>query len=340
MTSQNETIETWTLSNASGMRIKIIAYGGIITELHVPDRNDHFDDVVLGFKTPSDYLKKHPFFGTITGRVAGRLTAGKFTLEGQSYELALTDAPNHIHGGKVGLDKRIWTLKSKMEQGDRLSSITLEYQSPDGEEGYPGNLNISVRYSLNEDNALIIGYEATTDKATPLSLTNHSYFNLSGEGSGTIQEHRLQIMADTYIPTDDNMTLQGYAKSVDGMPNDFRQPQLLKERIPHLHKQHGDDYLIRESKDTQTVHVAQLQDPKSGRVMDVFTTEPHLQFYTGRFLDGSLIGKSGKAYGPHAGLCLECQNYPDGVNTPELGNIILRANETYHQKTIYQFSTD
>lgn len=340
MNNQNTEIESWTLSNSAGMRAKIIAIGGIVSELHVPDRDGKLSDVVLGFSKPSDYLNEHPFFGAITGRVAGRLTHGKFTLEGKAYEMEINNAPNHLHGGSNALDKKIWALKSKTENNGHLTSISLNYLSPDGEEGYPGNLDITVTYSVTEDNALVIDYHATTDKATPISLTNHSYFNLSGENSGDIQKHQLQIHTEHYVPADEDMTLQNTLKSVDGSANDFRTAQTLEDRIPHLHKEHGDNYVFGQFRDSEVKPIAKLHDPASGRTMEVLSTEPHLQFYTGKFLETTLIGKSGQAYGPFSGLCLECQNYPDGANAPELGNTILQVGETYEQKTIYRFSND
>jgi aldose 1-epimerase len=327
-----EPVFEYTLANAHGMALKIINYGGIITQLHVPDRGGRVADVVLGFDNLEQYLAGHPHFGCITGRVAGRVTGGRFSLDGVKYQLAINDPPNHLHGGSMGFDKRLWTAEAPSgEQG--AARVTLRYFSPDGEEGYPGNVRVSVVYTLTESNALAIEYTATTDKATPLSLTNHSYFNLGGEGSGSIVDHQLRIYAGEYAPADDSMTLLDRRERVAGQANDFGRPQRIGDALPGLWKRHGDHYFLRRDR------AARLTDPRSGRVMTVSTTEPCLQFYTGVSLDGTQIGKSGRAYGPHAGLCLECQGYPNGVNEPKLGDIVLRPGSTYQQKTVYAFSS-
>lgn len=333
-----ETVDEYTLINAQGLKLKFITYGGIINELHVPDRHGVKGDVVLGFNDLERYLGSHPYFGAITGRVAGRITGGRFTLEGRSYQLLVNDPPNHLHGGALGFDKRLWTAEVVTDTAE-LDSVKLTCHSPDGEEGYPGNLDIAVTYSLSDANEVIIRYEAVTDQATPLSLTNHSYFNLAGEGNGTIEHHRLQISSAEIALTDSQMTLLGDRAPVAGQPNDFNRPKQLVDALPHLLNSHGDNYLIPRADKKSLQPVARLEDFASGRLMEVLTTEDCLQLYTGAYLDGSLAGKSGRTYPRFGGLCLECQGYPDGMNHPELGDIILQPGEVYRQTTIYRFKT-
>jgi aldose 1-epimerase len=331
-----ERVDEFTLRNSKGMTVRVITYGGITTELHVPDRHGQFADVVLGFDNLEQYLAGHPHFGCITGRIAGRLTHGKFSLDGKSYRLAINNEPNHLHGGFRGLDKRVWKARTSTDT-EGTSKLHLSYLSPDGEEGYPGNLSIAVIYSLTEANELIVDYEATTDKATPVSLTNHSYFNFAGEGSGRIDDHVLQIFSDEICPADEKMTLLDRRVPVAGRANDFTKPTRVGDAIPALWGHHGDNYFVRPVK-TGLAPVAKLTEPASGRTMFISSTEPCLQFYTGAYIDSKLIGKSRRNYGPFAGLCLECQRYPNGINKPELGDIVLRPSETYRQTTIHAFS--
>jgi aldose 1-epimerase len=328
-----EAVEAWTIANA-GITLKVITYGGIITELHVPDAKGVVADVVLGFSKLESYLAAHPYFGCITGRVAGRITGGTFTLDSRKHQLAINDPPNHLHGGLRGLDKRLW----KAESAGR-ASVRLTYLSPNGEEGYPGNVHLAVTYSLTEDRALRIDYEATTDQTTPLSLTNHSYFNLAGEGNGTILEHQLEIFTEHYVPTDEFGTLLGVGEPVDGRGCDFRKPRRIGDALPAIARQHGDNYLFQTQNNQTLNRVARVFDPASGRMMEVLSTERCLQFYSGLYLDGTLTGKSGRSYARHAALCLEAQGYPDGINTPALGDITLRPGQTYRQTTVYRFST-
>ena len=326
-----ETVEKYIIANHAGMSVSILTYGGIIQSLSVPDREGNLTDVVLGFGDFDSYLKEHPYFGCITGRVAGRISGGKFLLEGREYNLAINNSPNHLHGGLIGLDKRMWKAEILRD------GITLRYHSPDGEEGYPGNLDIAVTYRLSADNELLIESEVVSDQLTPVSLTNHSYFNLSGEGSGSIEDHVLEIFADEFVPTDNDLTLSGQRHSVTGLPNDLREARRLSDVIPKLHLQHGDNYLLKPSEHNELTTIVRVTDPASGRQMLTQTNESNLQFYTGFFLDGSLIGKSGKAYGPLAGLCLECQGYPDGVAHPELGDILVRPGSPQRRLTKYAF---
>jgi len=331
-----ETVEEFALTNARGMTLKLITYGGTITELHVPDRRGMTADVVLGFNDLAGYLGSHPYFGCIAGRVSGRITSGKFTLDGRNYQLLVNDPPNHLHGGVTGFDKRLWHAQVIKDSKDAVG-VHLKYRSPDGEEGYPGNVDVTLTYFLDQENEVCICYTAVTDQPTPLSLTNHSYFNLAGEGSGTIENHLLQVSSSEISQTDAQMTLLGARSPVKGKANDFRRPTRLGDAIPGLLNSHGDNYLLAQPA-RKFEHAARLEDPTSGRVMEVLTTENCLQVYTGVSLDGSLVGKSGRPYPKFGGLCLECQGYPDGVNHPEMGDIILRPGEVYHQTTVYRFS--
>lgn len=332
-----EQIREFTLQNPRGMIARVIEYGATLTELQVPDAHGQMADVVLGFKDLDGYLGRHPFFGGTIGRVAGRITGGKFLLEGRSHTLCLNDPPNHLHGGHAGFDKRVWSGRA-VADAPHADSIKLSRRSPDGEEGYPGNVEATVTYSLTAKNELVIQYEAATDRATPLSLTHHSYFNLSGEGAGNMANHHLQIHADAITATDAAMTQLGRAEPVAGKPNDLNQPRRLGDVIPKLLNQHGDNYLLRRSRSSALMPAARLWDADSGRVMEVLTTESCLQLYSAAVLDGTLRGKSGRPYPQFAGLCLECQGYPDGGNTPELGDIILRPGGAYRQTTIYRFT--
>jgi aldose 1-epimerase len=332
-----EQIDEYTLTNAKGLSLKVITYGGIVTQLHVPDQRGRLDDVVLGFDRLEPYLAGHPYFGCITGRVAGRVTGGKFSLGGKDYTLAINDPPNHLHGGRTGFDKRVWRVESVTEE-KRGARLTLGYHSPDGEEGYPGNVRLKVSYQLAEANAFVVEYEAVTDRATPLNLTNHSYFNLAGAGNGEIDNHILMIAADDYAPTDEAMTLLGRRESVIGRTNDFRRARRIGDALPGLWQNHGDLYFIWPEEDFALAPAAVVHDPCSGREMTILSTEPCVQLYTGVALDGTLLGKGGRHYGRHAGFCLECQGYPNGVNEPQLGNIVLEPGATYRQTTVYEFS--
>jgi len=286
-------IELYTLSNGNGMTLKAMTFGGIVTELRVPwEKNKPPVDIVLGFNSLANYLAGHPFFGAITGRVAGRLTAGTFTLDGKIYQLALNDPPNHLHGGVVGFDKRVWHAEIVEDTADS-SSVRFTYTSLAGEEGYPGQVEVAVTYTLTGDNQFVVNQEATTTESTPLSLTHHSYFNLAGEGQGTIEDHVLQIFSDQFVPADEAMTLSGKLASVTGQGNDFTSPTKVGDAIPHLWKKHGDTYKIKRQSPDALEPAAKLSLPAMGRVMEVLTTESWIQFYTGVSLDGSLVGKTG-----------------------------------------------
>jgi aldose 1-epimerase len=340
--STGKSVEAWTLTGRGGLVLEAITYGGIVTRVLAPDRNGRLDDVVLGFNDLDSYLAGHPYFGAITGRVSGRITGAEFNLEGKTYTLTSNDPPNHLHGGVQGFDQKIWNAVP-MNGPDGAPSLRLSYRSPDGEEGYPGTVNVSVTYTVTNENTYLIETEAVTDYPTPFNLSHHSYFNLAGESSGSIADHELQIHADESVTTDVHMTLLGRVESVRERENDFRRPRRVGDALPLLFKNHGDLYLIRKAVGTNLgptlVPAARLLHRGSGRVLDVFTTETHLQLYTGALLDGSLVGKSGTAYARHAGLCLECHGYPDGVNAPGLGDITLRPGQHLRRATEYTFCT-
>ena len=346
MTSKNfgtlpagETVDQYTLTNSTGASLDVITYGGIITALRMPDAKGALADVVLGYDNLEAYVARHPYFGAIIGRIAGRLTGGRLSLEGRDHQLVCNDEPNHLHGGLMGLDKRVWTAQP-VTRADRADSLRLTYHSPDGEEGYPGNVDIAITYTLTAQNELIIESEATSDRATPLSLTNHSYFNLGGEDSGSVADHQIQILAEACVPpTDEKMTLSGKRQLVAGTPSDLREPQIMGDVIAKIYLTHGDNYHLRSGSVDEPSLAARVVEPISGRVMEVSTNDTNLQFYTGTALDGTDIGKAGKPYEAHAGLCLECQGYPDGVSHPELGDILVRPGTPQRRTTIYAFST-
>lgn len=330
-------VERFTLANGKGLECDIINYGGIVTALRVPVRDGKSVDVVLGFDRLEDYLGPHPCFGTLVGRVAGRISGGRFTLDDKEYPLPINEPPNHLHGGIEGFDKKLWNIESP-EITSEEASLRLTYLSPDGEEGYPGNLLVEVTYAVTVRNELVIRYGAETDRATPLSLTNHSYFNLAGEESGDIFGQTLQVFSDEIADTDDAMTLLGTKSAVAGQGNDFNHSRLLGEAIPRLLNHHGDNHFIRRSSPGELVPAAILTDPASGLTMTALTTQECVQVFSATILDGSLTGKSGRPYEKHAGLCLECQECPGAVHTPLLGDIILRPGKRYDQTTLYRFA--
>lgn len=317
------------LQNASGASVSILNYGGIVQSVCVPDREGRLGDVVLGFPDLGSYLERHPFFGCITGRVAGRISGGRFQVDGRDYQLVVNDPPNHLHGGITGLDRRLWQAEV---DGERL---VLRYHSPDGEEGYPGAVDFTVAYGWTDGNELVIETEAVSDQPTPVSLTNHSYFNLAGEGGGSVVGHAVQILADDFVGADETMTLSGRREAVDGSPNDLRMPKVLGEVLPHLHKHHGANYLLRSLEGV--VPVARVTEPRTGRTLGVRTDESNMQLYTGSHLDGTFTGKCGRPYGKHEGICFECQGYPDGAAYPELGDIIVHPGRPQRRTTIYAF---
>jgi aldose 1-epimerase len=338
-TRDGRAVEIYTLTNAHGAEMRVITYGGIITSLKVPDRAGHFDDIVLGFDTLDGYLKDPPYFGAIVGRYGNRIAKGQFTLDGKTYKLATNNGPNHLHGGVKGFDKVLWNAVP----GDTADgvSVTLTRTSPDGEEGYPGNLQATVRYTLTDKNELAIDYRATTDKATPVNLTQHSYFNLAAD-SGDILGHELTIHGSRYTPVDDTLIPTGELAPVQGTPFDFQQAAAIGARIgaDNVQLKNGRGYdhnwvLNRTGAGLQPA--ARLVDPKSGRTLEVATTEPGLQFYSGNFLDGSITGKGGRVYKHRTGLCLETQHFPDSPNHPSFPSAILQPGQTYSSKTVFTF---
>jgi aldose 1-epimerase len=333
-TEDGISVDLYTLTNANGLKTNIITYGGIVTSLQVPDRNGKFADIVLGCDSVDDYAKRSPFFGAIIGRYANRIAKGKFTLDGVEYKLAVNNGPNHLHGGVKGFDKVVW--KAEKMQTDQGPALKLTYRSRDGEEGYPGNLSCTVTYTLSNDNELKVSYEATTDKATVINLTHHSYFNLAGHNSGDVLGHEMQIFADHFIPVDDVQIPTGEIKPVKGTPMDFTKPMAIGSRIKQVPGGYDHNYVLNSS-DGSLALAASVYEPKSGRVMEIFTTEPGVQFYTANFLDGSIKGK-GAVYNKHAGLCLEMQHFPDSPNKPDFPSVVLRPGEKYTQLTVHKFS--
>jgi aldose 1-epimerase len=333
-TGAGQDVSLYTLSNDNRMTVKIMTYGGIVTSLRVPDRRGKVDDVVLGFNTLEEYLQGNPFFGALVGRYGNRIARGQFELDGKTYQLAQNDGVNHLHGGLVGFDKVVWSA-SPIEQADEVG-VALHYISKDGEEGYPGNLAVTVRYCLNQENALQIDYEATTDQPTVVNLTHHSYFNLAGEGSGDILGHEVTIHADYFTAVDDELIPTGELRPVKGTAMDFTTPRPVGARIDEVKGGYDHNYVLNKQIG-ECALIAQVSEPGSGRVMEVWTTEPGVQFYVGNSLDGTLIGKSGRPYTQRTGLCLEAQHYPDSPNHPEFPTTRLNPGETYRQTTIYKF---
>ena len=334
-------VRAFTLTNAKGVELRALDYGGIIVSLRTPDRAGALADIVLGFDSLEGYVKSSPYFGAITGRYANRIARGQFTLDGTTYKLAVNNGPNALHGGLKGFDKVIWQTEPSADSGVRL---VFKYTSPDGEEGYPGTLRAKVTYTLTDDNELAVDYEATTDKPTPVNLTNHSYFNLAGEGSGTILGHVATIDADRYIPIDSTSIPTGQIAPVAGTPFDFRSATPIGARIDQSHPQivagRGYDHTLVLKKPATPggmVHVAHVLEPTSGRTLDVSTTEPGVQFYTGNFLDGTVVGKNGHAYPRRGGFCLETHHFPDSPNRPQFPSTILRPGETFRSRTVFSF---
>ena len=330
-------VELYTLTNGK-ITAKVMTYGAILTELIVPDRNGKAADVVLGFDSLEGYLAGHPYFGATVGRVANRVGGAKFSLDGKEYTLAANNGPNTLHGGLKGFDKVVW--KAEDASGPAGPAVKFTYRSPDGEEGFPGNLDVAVTYTVTGQDEVKIDYKATTDKATPVVLTNHSYFNLAGPASGTILDHEIQIDAQTYTPGDEGMIPTGSIAPVEGTPLDFTRSTPVGTRFDQLKAEPiGYDHNFVLDADARLPNVAaRVYDPKTGRVMEVLTTEPAIQFYTGNFLDGSVKGKGGVACKKNQALCLEAQHFPDSVHHANFPSTILRPGQTYTQTTIYRFS--
>lgn len=331
-------VKLLTLRNRAGDLLKVTTYGAMFTELHVPDRNGTRADVVLGFDTFEPYLKGHPFFGNTTGRYANRIAGARFTLDGQTYTLAANNGPNHIHGGPQGLDKQNWEAEP-LDTADG-PAVRFRHLSPDGAEGYPGNLRLAVTYTLTHDHALRLDYEATTDKPTVLNLTNHAYFNLKGAGEGDVLDHILRVDADRYTPGDAGLIPTGELRPVAGTPLDFRKPTRIGARwdqLPDSLKGYDHNFVINDWAPGRLVPCAELVDPSSGRRMSVRTTEPGVQVYSAIHLRG-VTGKGGRVYNPYGGLCLETQHFPDSPNKPQFPSTVLRPGQTFRSTTIYAFS--
>jgi aldose 1-epimerase len=331
-------VTQYTLKNKSGMLVKILDFGGIITEIHVPDRAGRFADVALGFDTLEPYLVKGPYFGALIGRYGNRIAHGRFALDGKDFVLATNDGDHHLHGGKQGFDKRLWTAAI---EGD---SLALRYRSPDGEEGYPGNLDTTVIYSLTDANEMIVRFHAVTDKATPVNLTQHSYFNLRGAGKGDILGHEMTIAADHYLPVDAGLIPLGPLAPVEGTPFDFRQAHPIGKFIGKADQQlrNGKGYdhcfvLNRAGGDRSLARAVRVREPHSGRVLELFTQEPGVQFYSGNFLDGSLHGK-GYTYAYRSGFAIEPEHFPDSPNRPAYPTTILRPGQAYETEMRFRFS--
>jgi aldose 1-epimerase len=335
----------YSLVNANGLRMDVTNYGAIVVRLFAPDRAGRLDDIVLGYNTLDEYVKATPYFGAIVGRYGNRIAGGRFTLDGRTYTLATNNTPGgmpcHLHGGNVGFDKVLWTAEALL--ADNVPGLKLRYLSKDGEEGYPGNLDVTVHYWLTNDNALRIEYRATADKATPVNLTQHSYFNLKGEGRGDILDHVLTLKASRMTPVNAGLIPTGQFLPVAGTPLDFTTPHSIGERIGAAHEQltFGGGYdhnWVLDSGGGKLAPAATVYEPLSGRMLEVHTEEPGIQFYCGNFLDGSLTGKSGRVYPFRGGFCLETQHYPDSPNQPNFPSTVLRPGKEYRTTTVYRFS--
>lgn len=332
-------VEQYTLSNATGVKVRIITYGGIITAVETPDRNGKLANITLYRDSLEDYLAGHPYFGCIVGRYANRIAKGRFVIDGVEYKLATNNGPNHLHGGIKGFDKYVW--QASPIEGDGYSGLVLKHESPDGDEGYPGKLSVTVTYTLNDQNELKIEYQATTDKPTHVNLTNHAYWNLAGAGAGDILGHVLMLNADRFLPVDDTLIPLGEPRSVKDTPMDFTMPQPIGSRIDQVEGGYDHCYILRRSPEEKLALAARVVEPKSGRTMEIRTTKPAIQFYTGNFLDGSITAAGGNiSYEKHYGFCLETEYYPDSPNRPEYPSTLLKPGETYHHITIHKFGVE
>jgi len=339
-TRDGRSIILYTLTNSHGVEVRAMNYGGIILSLRVPDRKGQLADIVLGHEKAEGYIPNPPYLGAIVGRYANRIANGTFTLDGKTYTLPKNDGPNTLHGGLTRtFDKVVWdgeTLKGK-------NAVAFSYLSKDGEEGFPGNLKVKVTYTLTESNELVIDYDATTDKATPINVSQHSYFNLKGEGNGDILDHEIMINADKFTPVDKNLIPTGELRAVKGTPFDFTTSTKIGARIEDQYEQmvlgHGYDHnFVLNRKGAGLSLAARVHEPTTGRVLEVSTTQPAVQFYTGNFLDGSVTGKEGHVYKRRYGFCLETQHYPDSPNHPDFPNAVLKPGEKFHQTTVFKFS--
>lgn len=340
-----DSIQLATLKNSQGMTVKVTNYGATVTSIMVPDRNGKLADVALGYNRVEDYMNAvdKPYFGAIVGRYGNRIAKGKFSIGNDTYKLAVNNGENHLHGGVIGFDKVVWTMQAA--QVNNGEAVKLTYLAKDKEEGYPGNLQITVTYTLTNANELKVDYLATTDKATPVNLTQHTYFNLKGEGEGDILDHEMMINAEAYTPTDAGAIPTGEIAPVKGTPFDFTSPKPIGRDINQNHEQikfgmgFDHNFVIKRAAGDKSMQLAaRVVEPKSGRTMEVLTTEPGIQFYCGNFLDGRLKGKASKPYVQRGGFCLETQHYPDSPNQPKFPSTILEPGKKYETSTIYKFS--
>jgi aldose 1-epimerase len=344
-TGDGRPVDLYTLSNSKGMEVRAMTYGGIIVSIRVPDKNGKIADVVLGHDDLDGYLVNPPYFGAIVGRYANRIANGTFTLDGVKYTLPKNDGPNTLHGGLIGFNKVIW--QGEEFKNAKGAGVSFTYLSKDGEEGFPGNLKLKVTYTLTNENQLIVDYEATTDKATPLNISQHSYFDLAGEGSGDILGHELMLNADHFTPVDKLLIPTGEIRAVAGTPLDFTKSTAIGARIDQDYEQlvvgRGYDHnfvINRKGDDKNSLTLAaRAYEPNSGRVLEVSTTEPAVQFYSGNFLDGTITGKQGHVYKKRNGFCLETQHFPDSPNHPSFPSTIVQPGKSFHSQTIFKFST-
>jgi aldose 1-epimerase len=332
-TADGKPVTLYTLSNNQGNTVELIDYGAIVVSINVPDRSGKKTNVTAGFSSIDGYLERHPYFGATVGRFCNRIAMGKFSLEGKTYSLAVNNGPNHLHGGEVGFDKRMWQVAEV--KADNSVGLKFTYVSPDGEEGYPGTLTTIAEYRWDNNNCLTLDLQATTDKPTVLNLTNHAYFNLGGAGSGTIHQHELTLACDQYLPVDESMIPKGALAPVAGTPLDFTTPHKIGERIAQLKETNGYDHcFVVKGRAGELRDAAKVVDPASGRTLSIKTTQPGIQLYTGNFLDG----KPGNAgFKTHEAFCLETQHYPDSPNQPSFPSTVLRPGEKFHQVTTFTF---
>lgn len=334
--SSGEQVEEYTLSSGAGVTVSILTWGGIIRTIKTPDKTGAIADIALGYDSLRPYEERHPYFGTITGRFANRIAKGRFTLDGVEYTLAINNEPNHLHGGINGFDRKNW--RAETSSSPESVSLTLTAVSPDGDEGYPGEVRASVRYTLSRDNNLRVDYSARSSKATPINLTNHTYFNLAGHDAGHIGKQMISINAESYLPVDKTLIPTGVRQPVASSPFDFRQPHAIDSRIKEVGIGYDHNFILsRDSTEMKTAAVA--WDPESGRALEVRTTQPGVQFYTGNYLNEDRTGKGGASYKQHSGFCLETQGFPDAINQSSFPSCVLRPGGEYKEATIFRFFT-
>ena len=328
-------VDLFTLTNDKGLRARLMTYGATLVSLEVSDIYGQPGDIVLGYDTLDGYVKNSPYFGAIVGRYGNRIAKGRFTLSGVTYKLATNNGENHLHGGIKGFDKVVW--EGEAVKAPNAVGVKFTYLSKDGEEGYPGNLRCTIIYMLTNENELTLRYEAETDKPTPVNLTHHSYFNLAGQGNGDILGHALMLNSDKYTPVGDGLIPTGELRTVKDSPMDFTTAKTIGSRIEQVAGGYDHNYVLNRGEDTVEL-AAQVYEPATGRVMEIFTTEPGIQFYSGNFLDGTITGKQEKIYLKHYGFCLETQHYPDSINKPQFPSVVLRPGGTYRTTTFFRFA--